>query len=181
MARTITETVQGVSFDYSPITEETAGLVFGDRNVDYGHPVEDFSKTAGFWTVYKGVAFTPEDVAQMMSLVKVSRQMHRPKRDNPVDNCGYQECLQRIIEARAAGVPITDWTWVASSVEEFRGYSEELDRVNELVPPGVSVEDLVACWEANHAEPDHAADAADKYWDDRWLKVAQGAAERLCG
>ncbi len=87
--------------DYLPVTEEAGSLVFGDRNRDYGHPYDDFSKTAAFWSTYKGVEFTPEDVALMMVLLKLSRQMFRPKRDNMVDVCGYAECCQRIIE----GVP----------------------------------------------------------------------------
>lgn len=160
MARTITETVKGVSFDYNPITEEAGSLVFGDRGTDYGHPVEDFSKTAGFWTIYKGVAFTPEDVAMMLDQMKTSRQMNKVKRDNPADKCGYMECLQRIVEARAAGVEIQDWSWVAPTVEDLLLSAAELARVQELVPIGVSVEDLVACWDAHRGEHEPAPAAA---------------------
>lgn len=148
--REITESVNGVEYTYQPITEEAAGLVFGDRLEAYGHPCADFNRTAGFWSVYKGIAFTPEDVAAMMTLVKLSRQTFKPKRDNTVDAVGYLECLQRIIAARKAGVLITDWAWVGDDMAELRQSAEELDRVNELVPTGVSIEDLVACWEAHH-------------------------------
>lgn len=165
MTDEVTEHVGGKEFSYRPITAEAGGLVFGDRHEAYGHPVEDFNKTAGFWTVYKGVEFTPEDVAFMMFFVKVSRQMFRPKRDNTVDACGYLECLERIIQARGAGVSIPAWQ-VAQDVRQqleaeklediHRGWLAvaEQERIAELVPSGVTIEDLVACWHRHHsAEP----------------------------
>jgi hypothetical protein len=179
MVRTITETVNGVSYEYTPASEEAAGLVFGDRNQAYGHPVEDFSKTAGFWTVYKGVVFTPEDVAQMMCFVKVSRQMFRPKRDNPVDNIGYQECLQRIVEARAAGVLITDWSHIAYHVEYLLQAAEEMDRITDLIPDGASIEDLVACWEAHHREDDTVEPVIPHDWVDRALATCGDSGDRF--
>lgn len=149
MARTVTETVKGVTYEYRPITDEAASLVFGDRHEAYGHPGDDFERTAGYWTLYKGVAFTPEDVAQMMGFVKISRQTNMPKRDNPADNVGYQECLQRVIEARAAGVEFKDWSEIAPSVDYLKSCQEEMERQYAIVPPGVTLEDLVACWEAH--------------------------------
>jgi hypothetical protein len=158
----VTENVSGHAYPYQSISEEARSLVFGDRNEAYGHPVEDFTKTAGFWTVYKGVAFTPEDVAMMMVLVKASRQMFRPKRDNTVDGCGYLECLERIIQARAAGVPITDWSLALPKdkgepiFSSFLSYEENLannglvdaDALAELLPDGATISDLVARWHA---------------------------------
>lgn len=47
--------------------------VCGKREQDYGSPENNFEVIAGFWTVYKGVPFTPNDVAMMMALLKVAR------------------------------------------------------------------------------------------------------------
>lgn len=94
------------SGEYEPITLEAHGLVFGDRNRDYGHPIEDFSRTAAFWTAYLGDKLKPgeivtaEDVGILMCLLKLSRQRNREKRDNLVDLAGYAETVQRIIDCR---------------------------------------------------------------------------------
>ena len=36
------------------ILTEAQGLVHGDRNSDYGHPLDDFSRTAAIWTALLG-------------------------------------------------------------------------------------------------------------------------------
>ena len=65
-------------------------LVNGERQGDYGHPFDDFSKTAKMWEALKpGVEFTPEDVALFMVCVKLSREVNQPKEDNIVDAHGY--------------------------------------------------------------------------------------------
>jgi hypothetical protein len=40
---------------------------------------------------------TPEDVARMMILLKIARDVFTPKRDNLVDICGYARCLERMM------------------------------------------------------------------------------------
>lgn len=75
------------------ILEEAQRLVGGDRGKDYGPPDADFARTAAMWTALKGVEFEAREVAMFMICVKLSREVHRPKRDNAVDMAGYSLCL----------------------------------------------------------------------------------------
>jgi hypothetical protein len=88
------------------ILEEANALVYGDRQGDYGHPREDFTRTAILWTgvlhhkLADGEHITPEDIALCMVQVKVSREVNKPKRDNRVDGAGYFLCLDRLETGR---------------------------------------------------------------------------------
>lgn len=67
--------------------------VCGQREQDYGSPENNFEIIAGFWTVYKGVPFTPNDVAMMMALLKVARiKSGGGTADSFVDLAGYAAC-----------------------------------------------------------------------------------------
>ena len=74
-------------------------LVNGKRQSDYGHPLEDFTRTAKIWTAILGVEITPEQVGLCMIGVKLSRQVHCPKADNLVDIAGYAQTVQMVIDA----------------------------------------------------------------------------------
>lgn len=84
------------------ILQEADRLVGGDRQKDYGHPYHDFAKTAKLWSVVLGDILKPgkevtrEQVALCMVMVKMSRQLNRPKRDNIVDGAGYLRTLEMI-------------------------------------------------------------------------------------
>lgn len=78
----------------SSILEEAKAIVAGDRAKDYGDVNESFTRIAAFWTAWKGVEFTPWDVAHMMILLKVSRAKTSRKRDTLVDIVGYAECAE---------------------------------------------------------------------------------------
>lgn len=69
--------------------EAAAQLVNGQRQDDYGHPLDDFSKTAQMWSAIAGTEITAEMVALMMVCVKISRELNRPKGDNLIDAHGY--------------------------------------------------------------------------------------------
>lgn len=79
----------------SGLLQEAGSCVNGDRNVDYGDPIEDFRRTADMWSAYlgNGVHLQPHDVAAMMSMLKLSRIRWSPgKRDHWVDLAGYAAC-----------------------------------------------------------------------------------------
>ena len=84
------------------VLNEAHGLVHKDRGEDYGHPFDDFSRTAKLWSVVLGTEVTPEQVALCMICVKLSREVNRPKRDNRVDIAGYAETLEMVHERRRA-------------------------------------------------------------------------------
>ena len=83
------------------ILGEAAMLVYGDRESDYGHPRDDFSRTARLWNAWlegrPNRRVGADDVAAMMILLKMSRQCHKVKRDNLVDMAGYVATWSRAI------------------------------------------------------------------------------------
>lgn len=76
------------------VLPEADGLVHGDRNTSYGPPLDDFARTAKMWGAILGVEVQPEQVPLCMIALKISRQCHRPKRDNMVDIAGYAETAE---------------------------------------------------------------------------------------
>lgn len=86
----------------SPL-EEALRLTTGDRQSSYGHPLQDFTRTAGLWTALLSLQsrpITPEEVALCLVMLKASREMNKHKRDNLVDMAGYVNCLDMLIEAK---------------------------------------------------------------------------------
>lgn len=107
---------------------EAAELVDGDRNVQYGDPSADFLRTAKYWNAHIHAVLErktqqldgdgesecsdyddlvesilgPEDVAIMMSLLKISRLgWSNEKRDTWVDLAGYAACGWNVVADRA--------------------------------------------------------------------------------
>jgi hypothetical protein len=80
--------------------DKAAELVLGDRNADYGTPHEDLGGIGLMWTgllnsrLKPGVAITGQDVALMMTALKLRREAHRPKADNIIDAHGYLLCAE---------------------------------------------------------------------------------------
>jgi hypothetical protein len=74
------------------------GLVSGDRQDDYGHPIHDFTRTAQIWGAILGIDVSPEQVALCMVGVKISRECNKHKGDNIVDGCGYFRTLEMVHE-----------------------------------------------------------------------------------
>lgn len=80
------------------ILEEANGLIYGDRNKQYGHPLDNHSTTAAFFNIYiealrrRGkLELDAEDICWLNVLQKVSREATTGsgKRDTAVDVAGY--------------------------------------------------------------------------------------------
>jgi hypothetical protein len=82
------------------VLEEAQRLVYGDRGLDYGHPLDECCRIASLWSIILKAKVKPEQVPLCMVAMKISREMNRRKRDNAVDIAGYAECLNRIHEER---------------------------------------------------------------------------------
>lgn len=82
------------------ILQEAQRLVHGDRGAAYGHPLDDFSRTATIWSAILGAPVTAEQVGLCMIGVKISRQCNSPKRDNMTDAAGYAATVQMVVEER---------------------------------------------------------------------------------
>lgn len=86
-----TDACQPAVIKLGNILHEADKLVHGDRGNDYGSPREDFERTAKLMSAVLGTSVTAEQVPLLMMCVKLSRQCHKPKRDNLVDIAGYAE------------------------------------------------------------------------------------------
>jgi hypothetical protein len=105
--------------DKESILDEAKRIVHGDRGENYGHPFEDFSRTAKIWSAILNIKVTPEQVALCMIGVKISREVNRPKRDNIVDGAGYFETLDMVkkerkrqaIKQAASNIDLSNKAW----------------------------------------------------------------------
>lgn len=75
--------------------DKAKACVCGQRENEYGSPEDNFKTIADFWSVYKGVEFTANDVAMMMALLKIARIRTCTATDDSyvdVDLAGYAAC-----------------------------------------------------------------------------------------
>lgn len=89
------------------VLEEAQRIIYGDREQTYGHPAKNFENIARLWNAYITVKHDPakghptldtDDVAMMMTLMKIARQTHKSTRDNIVDAIGYLGCIQKMAD-----------------------------------------------------------------------------------
>lgn len=82
------------------IASYAASLVSGDRQAQYGHPLDNFARAAKIWEVILGCEVSPEQVSLCMVGMKIAREAHRTKPDTVVDGIGYFLTLAMISEER---------------------------------------------------------------------------------
>lgn len=81
------------------ILEQAQKLVEGDRQQSYDHPIKNFQRIADLWNGYlktRTGELTPKDVALMMVLLKIGREVYRHTDDNLIDCAGYIFCADKI-------------------------------------------------------------------------------------
>ena len=103
---------------------EAESIINGQRRQDYGSVTESFGNVAGLWTEYLErhaqaaiasaqtkyqrndampitvISLSPEDVANLMILMKVSRAQNGFHRDSYVDIAGYAGCAEKLQDER---------------------------------------------------------------------------------
>jgi hypothetical protein len=86
------------------ILQEAQRLVHGNRGADYGHPIDDYTRTGRMWGAILGIPdVDPRVCCLMMAAMKVSREVNKHKRDNLTDLAGYAECASMVAERQ--GLP----------------------------------------------------------------------------
>lgn len=92
--------IPATSLSGETVLQEAQRLVYGNRQSAYGHPYDDYSRTAKMWEaiVGQGVSISPRTACLMMAAVKISRECNAHKRDNMTDLAGYAACAQRCAE-----------------------------------------------------------------------------------
>ena len=78
------------------ILREAERIVEGDRQLEYGDKTECFTRIGNMWSAYLGVPVSPFDVAHMMIMLKLARNVHKYKRDSMVDVAGYALCADKM-------------------------------------------------------------------------------------
>lgn len=82
---------------------EAHALVHGDRQAKYGHPADDFARTAALWRALFGWDAEPRDVALAMVCLKLSRLRATPDhRDSAVDLAGYAETYRMVVDRESS-------------------------------------------------------------------------------
>jgi hypothetical protein len=72
------------------IIEKVAKAILNDRQYIYGSPEDSFQRISMYWSLYLGIAIRPDQVADMMELLKVARRQDQPFHlDNYIDSAGY--------------------------------------------------------------------------------------------
>lgn len=95
--------------------ERAKALIYNDRNVQYGTPLENFKRIAEGWqTIFRVEKITEEQVACALAWLKIARLVHGFKEDSLVDAIGYLGTVEMIQKERAtpapsAADPVASW------------------------------------------------------------------------
>lgn len=89
---------------------EAEEIINGQRQADYGSPLESFDRIAQLWSAVLvalgGKPISAETVCLLLALLKVSRAIQGLKmgsfhRDSYVDLAGYAGCAEKIADERS--------------------------------------------------------------------------------
>lgn len=77
------------SQETKPLLHQAHDIINGDRQKDYGPPEESFVRIAKMWSAYLGAPIFPQDVVNLMVLLKVCRAKNGYHYDSYLDIAGY--------------------------------------------------------------------------------------------
>jgi hypothetical protein len=78
---------------------ERANQITKERGKTYGHPYEDYVRTAKMWSAILGVEITPDQAIKCMIAVKLSRLSKTPDHQDSIDDlAGYTWCLDEVVK-----------------------------------------------------------------------------------
>lgn len=81
------------------ICQEADRLVSHDRQLQYGHPKDDFNRAAKLWGVILDKPdIKPEQIAMCMICTKLSRMCNNISRDSCVDLAGYAKTIGLVLD-----------------------------------------------------------------------------------
>jgi hypothetical protein len=83
------------------IISEAYNLITGDRQNDYDHPLDDYSRTVDIFRAITGIVLTAEEGILFMVAMKLSRLANELDKnldvpDNTRDAIGYLGCLNMV-------------------------------------------------------------------------------------
>lgn len=84
------------------VLEEAQGLIYGDRQQQYGNARTNFGDIGLLWAPILGRPVSAEEVALCLLQLKVARAVNDTrlgraiKRDTVVDLAGYAGCIEKI-------------------------------------------------------------------------------------
>lgn len=84
------------------ILQEAQRIVDGPRGENYGHPYDDFGRTALIISAILGIEVNRHQVPLIMMAVKLSRHTNKPQRDNMTDIAGYARTAEMVAEKEGA-------------------------------------------------------------------------------
>jgi len=77
---------------------EAMDLITGERNQEYGEPLENFERIATGWRVILGADVTPHQVALCMTWLKMARLVETPQhKDSYTDAAGYMGLAWQLV------------------------------------------------------------------------------------
>jgi hypothetical protein len=79
-----------MAMDKTEILRTANEYITKDRQTTHGQAENNFANIGRLWSAYLNHPITPQDVAILMTLLKIARYKHSPSHvDNAIDMCGY--------------------------------------------------------------------------------------------
>lgn len=116
------------------ILETVDKIVSVDRQLKYGHPLDNHSRTAALWSAYLGIDITAEQVCELNVLQKMSRAKHSVHEDNEVDAIGFMLNKVMVREMRAQRLAVVQ-PIVTNAPERLKRDRITLVGLEELTRP----------------------------------------------